>query len=372
MDVIELASRLIECPSVTPNEAGCHPILEEIFKDWTLEHFDKDGTSNLVASIGSGTPTILFAGHCDVVPPGDIAQWETDPFKPTLKDGMLHGRGAADMKGSLAAMALTMQSFASENKFQGRLIFLSTSDEEGLGINGTPYAIEQLLQGGEKIDFAIVGEPTSEDHCGDNIKVGRRGSLNVVAVKRGIQGHVAYPHLAENPIHLAVPFLSEITNREWDTGYESFTPTSLQISNIKAGTGASNVIPGEVRIDFNIRFNPHWTMESLMDTLKESGDRHEVDLTFQQSAHPFLSRSETLIEAVLNAVKAETNVSPNISTGGGTSDARILATKGIPVVEFGPLNKTIHQVNERISTEDLRTCQRVYRRILETLVPLNL
>jgi succinyl-diaminopimelate desuccinylase len=369
MDVVELASRLIKCPSITPHEAGCHLILEEVFEGWKCEYFDQEGVSNFVASIGTGFPTILFAGHCDVVPPGDRSKWMYNPFEPIQQGSMLYGRGSADMKGSLAAMALAMKSFVQEQAFEGRLIFLSTSDEEGLGVHGTPFAIEQLKAKGEKIDFAVVGEPTSEQLCGDTIKVGRRGSLNVTAIKKGVQGHVAYPHLAENPVHTMIPFLTEITSKDFDNGYESFSATSLQISNIQAGTGAGNVIPGEIRVDFNVRFNPCWTMDSLISELERIARLHDVELKFQQSAHPFLSRSENLISSVMKAIESETSIVPAMSTGGGTSDARVIAAAGIPVVEFGPLNKTIHQVNECISMDDLRMCLRIFRRILESLVP---
>ena len=371
MDVIELAKNLIACPSVTPNDAGCHDLLERLFEScgWKVEYFNSEGVSNLVASHGIGAPTIMFAGHCDVVPPGPEHLWSSPPFEPTERDGYLIGRGAADMKGALAAMVIALIEFVRLNpNHQGKVMFLSTSDEEGLGTHGTPYALQQLLNRGETIDLTLVGEPTSERVLGDTLKVGRRGSLNVQAVFEGVQGHVAYPHLASNPIHAAASWLSMITEKVWDEGFESFEPTCLQVSNVHSGTGAKNVIPGSMTVDFNLRFSPVWTMESLIEEVKRVSMPFEVTLEFQQSAHPFLTKHDGLITRCRQAIFEETGVEAAIGTGGGTSDARVFAHHKIPVIEFGPINTTIHCIDERVGLQELVTTERIYSRLLQKLL----
>lgn len=372
MDATELTKRLVACASVTPDQAGCHDLLSDLFlqNGWMVRNYDHHGVSNLVASIGDGAPVTLFAGHCDVVPPGDLASWDSPPFEPAVRDGFLFGRGAADMKSGLAAMATAMIEH-SKTDFSGRMLFLSTSDEEGLGIHGTAHALDQLIAEGEKIDFAVVGEPTSEEQFGDMIKVGRRGSLNVRIVAQGTQGHVAYPHLAQNPVHSSLDFLSALIDRIWDDGYphtgeKVFGPTTLQISNINAGTGAKNVIPGSLTIDLNLRFNPNWTVEGLEDEIRQMLPEF-ADVEFQRSANPFHTSNPELVTTVSKAVSDIARTTPMVGTGGGTSDARLIAAREIAVVEFGPINKTIHSVNECVPLTQIEECKQVFKRCLEHL-----
>lgn len=369
---VDLAKKLIACPSVTPNESGCHGILSEILTGagFAVEEISEGGVSNLWATHGSGGPLICFAGHIDVVPPGPIEAWQSDPFQPEIRNGMIYGRGAADMKGSMAAMVSALVSaVADDPDHAGTYALLSTSDEEGPAVFGTRLVLDTLASRGVKIDFAVVGEPTSDKQFGDTIKVGRRGSLSGKMVVRGIQGHVAYPHLARNPIHEIGPFLVELTSSRFDDGDEYFAPTSLQISNIHAGTGAGNVIPGSVTVNFNLRYAAVSSPENLIKRIEAIAERSgfEYEIAWDSSAKAFRTESPVLASALSSAVLTETGVQPELGTGGGTSDARFFAEHGIPVAEFGPLNATIHAANECISTADLEASARVFGSVLNQL-----
>ena len=370
---LELAKRLIARPSQTPRDEGCQEImiarLEPLgFKVERLRFGDVD---NFWAVHGTAKPLVVFAGHTDVVPSGPREAWKNDPYQPEVRDGHLYGRGAADMKSSLAAFITAIEDFlASHSRHKGSVGLLITSDEEGPAINGTVKVMEWLGKQGVKIDHCLVGEPSSIKVLGDTIKNGRRGSLSGRLVVHGKQGHVAYPHLAKNPIHALAPALAELAAAVWDQGNADFPPTSFQVSNIHGGTGAENVIPGRLEVLFNFRFSTAVTEADLRRRVEETLRRHavEFDLHWTLSGHPFLTRGTTLIEATKQAVREELGVDTSPSTSGGTSDGRFIAPTGAEVVELGPLNRTIHQIDECIVVDDLARLSRVYRRILEILL----
>lgn len=370
---LELAKQLIERASVTPDDAGCQPLmmtrLEALgFQCQTLRFEDVD---NFWAVRGDQGPLLCFAGHTDVVPTGPQSEWNNPPFQPVIQDGMLHGRGAADMKGSLAAMVTACERFvAAHPDHQGQIAFLITSDEEGPSVNGTVKVVEWLQEQQQAIDWCIVGEPSSTDRVGDIIKNGRRGSLGAVMTVRGIQGHVAYPHLASNPIHKAAPALAELAAEQWDEGNEFFPATSFQISNIEGGTGATNVIPGELRVVFNLRYSTETTHEQLQQRIEAILNRHELDyhIDWNLSGKPFLTAEGALVDACRDSIQAVTGEQTTLSTAGGTSDGRFIAPTGAQVVELGPVNATIHKVDECVSAEDLNTLSEMYQGILERLL----
>jgi len=372
-DTLTLARQLIARPSVTPDDAGCQDImiarLEAI--GFTVERLRFGDTDNFWARRGAAAPLFAFAGHTDVVPPGPAEEWLSDPFQAEIRDGMLYGRGAADMKSSLAAMVTACEAFVAEHPtHRGSIAFLITSDEEGPAHDGTVRVVELLKARGDRIDWCLVGEPSSQQRLGDVIKNGRRGSLGGRLTVHGKQGHVAYPHLALNPIHTAAPALTELCAIEWDQGNAHFPPTTFQISNIHAGTGATNVIPGELVVDFNVRFSTEQTEASLKakteDTLKKHGLDFSIDWAL--SGLPFVTEIGTLVDAVQQAIQATTGYRAELSTGGGTSDGRFIAPTGAQVIELGPCNATIHQVNEAVSVSEIGLLSDIYRRVLEHLL----
>jgi len=370
---LELAKALMARPSQTPRDEGCQEImiarLEPLgFKVERLRFGDVD---NFWAVRGSAKPLVVFAGHTDVVPSGPREAWKNDPYQPEVRDGRLYGRGAADMKSSLAAFITAIEDFLIKHpRHKGAIGLLITSDEEGPAINGTVKVMEWLGQQGIKLDYCLVGEPSSIKVLGDTIKIGRRGSLSGRLVVHGKQGHVAYPHLANNPIHALAPALAELAAAQWDQGNADFPPTSFQVSNIHGGTGAENVIPGRLEVLFNFRFSTAVTEDDLRHRVEEILKRHgvEFDIHWTLSGHPFLTLGTTLIEATKRAVREELGIDTTPSTTGGTSDGRFIAPTGTEVVELGPLNRTIHQIDECIAVDDLARLSRVYRRILEILL----
>lgn len=373
MDTVALTCELIKRPSVTPKDEGCQELLGQRLAQigFTLETMVFEDTTNLWARRGTDGPVFCFAGHTDVVPAGAEHAWVYPPFSATRKDGYIYGRGAADMKGSLAAMVVATERFvANHPNHKGSIAFLITSDEEGPFINGTPKVVETLEARDEKITWCLVGEPSSTAELGDVVKNGRRGSLSGDLTVFGIQGHVAYPHLAENPIHLASPALAELAQSQWDDGNDSFPPTSFQISNIQAGTGAGNVIPGEMHVQFNFRFSTESTAEQLKKGVIDIVERHNLDysLTWKLNGEPFLTDSGELVDATVKAIAEYTGRLPELSTAGGTSDGRFIAPTGAQVIELGPVNATIHKVNECVSEDDLETLTRVYEKVLENLL----
>jgi len=369
---LQTAIDLMSKASVTPEDAGCQPMLADRLSalGFSIENLRFDDVDNLWAIYGSEGPIFCFAGHTDVVPSGDPSKWETPPFEPTILDSMLCGRGAADMKGSIAAMLTAVERFLTENPNPGfRIAWLITSDEEGIAINGTVKVVEWLEQQNTKITWCLVGEPSSTSLVGDVIKNGRRGSLGAELTVKGIQGHVAYPHLAENPVHTAAPALAELAQKEWDQGNDSFPATSFQVSNISAGTGATNVIPGELRVIFNFRFSTEQTPELLKEGTEAILKAHNLnyDIQWNLSGLPFLTASGDLVEASQAAIQHVTGRATELSTAGGTSDGRFIAPTGAQVVELGPVNATIHKVDERVSVEDLDTLSSIYEQILTQL-----
>ncbi len=371
--VVELTCELISRPSVTPEDAGCQQLLGERLArlGFVLESMVFADTTNLWARRGTDGPLFCFAGHTDVVPPGPDSAWATPPFTPTLIDGYIYGRGAADMKGSLAAMVVAIERFvAAHPDHQGSIALLLTSDEEGPFINGTVKVIETLEARQEKIRWCIVGEPSSTQQVGDVVKNGRRGSLTGDLTIHGVQGHVAYPHLADNPIHKAAPALAELANTLWDSGNSSFPPTTFQIANINGGTGASNVIPGELQVQFNFRFSTESTSAGLKARVTALLDQHRLDynLAWTLSGEPFLTASGELVTAVQGAISDICGYSTQLSTSGGTSDGRFIAPTGAQVLELGPCNATIHKVNECIKADDLDQLALIYERTLERLL----
>lgn len=370
--VIFLAKQLIRCPSLSPNDAGCMTILVERLTaiGFTIERMNFADTENLWATRGSG-PTLAFVGHTDVVPVGDETEWQSDPFTPIVLDEMLYGRGAADMKGSLAAMVVAAEQFVSINpNHQGRLAFLITSDEESSAVNGTVKVVQQLLARNETIDYCLVGEPSSSTLVGDVIKNGRRGSLTANLTVKGIQGHVAYPDLARNPIHQALPALQALVDTQWDQGNPFFPATSLQIANIRAGTGSNNVIPGELIAQFNFRFSTDLTAEQIQQQVADLLDAHQLtyEIEWELSGQPFLTAEGKLVDAVKQAVKHYNKVEPQLLTTGGTSDGRFIAKMGSQIVELGPVNATIHKTNECVSVRDLNTLSLMYQHIMQKLI----
>jgi succinyl-diaminopimelate desuccinylase len=380
VDVLALAQALIARPSVTPDDAGCLDLICERLAPmgFVFERFDNNGVSNLWARLGSSGKLICFAGHTDVVPTGPHVEWHSNPFAPEVRDGYLYGRGAADMKSSIAAFVVALENLHrrrvagtnSQNGGQNSIALLLTSDEEGDAIDGTVRVVDALKARGEKIDYCIVGEPTCVDALGDTVKNGRRGSLSATLIVKGVQGHVAYPHLVKNPVHLAVPALAELVNISWDAGNEFFPPTSLQISNAHAGTGAGNVSPGQFELMFNLRFSTASTVEGIQSRVHELLDRHglEYDLRWTVGARPFLTGRGDLSAAISAAIKGVTGIEATLSTTGGTSDGRFIADICTQLVEFGPVNASIHKINERVAVADLEPLVEIYQRTLESLL----
>jgi succinyl-diaminopimelate desuccinylase len=371
---LELVEDLIARRSVTPEDGGCQAMLAARLAaaGFHAETFAAGGVTNLWLRRGSASPVLVFAGHTDVVPTGPLGEWHSDPFAPTRRDGRLFGRGAADMKSSIAAFVVAAEEFVrSRPDHTGSIALLLTSDEEGPATHGTTVVVEALRARGEKLDYCIVGEPTSVDRLGDTIKNGRRGSLSGHLIVRGVQGHVAYPQLARNPVHELAPALAELAAVQWDRGNEYFPPTTFQVSNIHAGTGAGNVIPGTCTVDFNFRFAPVSTAAALRERTEAILQRHGLDfeLRWTLGAEPFLTPPGSLSEALGAAIEAVTGHGPELSTTGGTSDGRFIATFCPQVIEFGPPNATIHKIDECIALADLEPLKEIYRGTLERLLP---
>ena len=377
---LQLTEQLIACRSVTPEDGGCQALIAQRlsaagFECRTLVFGPDDFRVTNLWAVRRGkradAPVLAFAGHTDVVPTGPLSAWHSDPFVPTHRDGLLYGRGAADMKTSIAAMVVAAEAFvAAHPDHAGSVAFLITSDEEGPSVDGTVKVCEWLKQQGERVDCCIVGEPTSVATLGDVIKNGRRGTLSGKLRVKGVQGHIAYPQLAKNPIHLAAPALAELVTIVWDRGNEYFPPTSWQMSNIHAGTGAGNVIPGELVIDFNFRFSTESTPESLKDRVHALLDKHELDydLAWTLGGEPFLTPVGSLSDALSKAIHAETGVATQLSTTGGTSDGRFIARMCPQVVEFGPINESIHKIDEHVAVASIDPLANIYRRTLEHLL----
>jgi succinyl-diaminopimelate desuccinylase len=370
---LALTEELISLHSVTPADGGCQLKMAERLSPlgFQCETIASGDVTNLWARRGSAQPLLVFAGHTDVVPTGPLERWSSDPFIPTHRDGKLYGRGAADMKTSLAAMVVAVEEFVAANpNHKGSIGFLITSDEEGPAIDGTVIVCNQLKARGEHMDYCVVGEPTSVNQIGDTIKNGRRGTMSGKLIIKGIQGHIAYPQLAKNPIHLAMPALAELAAIEWDQGNEYYLPTSWQMSNIHAGTGASNVIPGECIVDFNFRFATSSTVEGLQKGVHSVLDKHglDYDLKWTVGGLPFLTPRGSLSDALSSAIKAETGIDTELSTTGGTSDGRFIAQICPQVVEFGPTNASIHKIDEHIAVSEIEPLKNIYRRTLENLL----
>lgn len=370
---LDLAIDLIERPSVTPRDAGCQTLIAGRLAalGFTLEHLRFGEVDNLWATRGRQRPLLAFAGHTDVVPPGPIDAWHSDPFEPELRDGLLYGRGAADMKGSIASMVTAAERFVAVHPHHvGTIALLITSDEEGPAVDGTAKVVETLRSRGAAIDWCLVGEPSSEQRLGDVIKNGRRGSLNASLAVKGVQGHVAYPARARNPIHLALPALQELCSTTWDAGDDSFPPTSFQISNVRAGTGADNVIPGVLEVLCNFRYSTASIPAQLQARVAAALGRHGLDYAceWRSSGQPFLSKSGKLLGAVRRAIREERGIETRPATTGGTSDGRFIAPAGAEVIELGPVNATIHMVNECVAAADLDGLSRIYERVLSLLL----
>ena len=370
---LALTRELIARPSVTPDDAGCQQLIGERLEKsgFDITHLPCADVANLWATRGKGAPVFTFLGHTDVVPPGPEAEWETPPFEPGERGGYLYGRGAADMKGSIAAMVTALERFvAAHPAHLGTISLLLTSDEEGIAVNGTKKVVEYLEEEQVGIDWCLVGEPCSREQLGDSIRNGRRGSLSGVLTVAGIQGHTAYPALARNPVHLAGPALVELSRRVWDEGNAHYPPSGFQISNIHAGTGAENVIPAAVEVSFNLRFSTEWTEQRLKDAVNDVLQKHELDydILWRPCSQPFLTQSGKLLDAVQSAVADVCGITPAVCTDGGTSDGRFIAPTGAEVVELGPVNATIHKVNERVRGADLETLSELYQDILKRLV----
>lgn len=368
-----LTQDLIRRPSVSPEDQGCLQIIAQRLEaaGFRIERMPFGPVENLWAVHGTERPLLCFAGHTDVVPTGPREEWSTDPFEPVIRDGILYGRGAADMKSGLAAMVVATERFIAKHPdHKGTLAYLLTSDEEGPSVDGTRRVMEVLEARNQKIDYCVVGEPSSTDKLGDVIKIGRRGSLSGKLTVHGIQGHVAYPHLADNPVHAVAPALAELAARTWDKGNEFFQPTTFQISNIGAGTGAPNVIPGELKARFNIRFSTEQTVEKLQATITEILNRHKVNYTVEWfvSGLPFFTAPGALSKAVVQAIQEKANRTPELSTTGGTSDGRFIAPTGAQVVELGVLNASIHKVNENVRVDDVIALTDMYERVMELML----
>ena len=370
---LELAKALIARPSVTPEDCGCQSMISERLAPhgFSMEPMNSGKVNNVWLRRGDQAPLLVFAGHTDVVPPGPDTSWSSAPFEPTIRDGRLYGRGAADMKSSIAAMTVACENFVRTHpEHSGSIALLLTSDEEGPAIDGTAKVIEQLQARGEHIDWCIVGEPTSSKTAGDTLKIGRRGSLSATLHIAGIQGHVAYPLAARNPIHDFAPALAELVSIDWDAGNEHFPATSLQVSNIHAGTGASNVIPGTLKVDFNVRFSTETSSETIQDRVREVLDHHGLDhaVEWHLSGNPFYCKPGGLVQACEKAVQDIVLLKPELSTSGGTSDGRFIAPTGAQVVELGPVNESIHKVNEHIDISELEQLERIYEAVLQELL----
>ena len=371
--IISLAQNLIRRPSTSPKDEGCQQVIAERLQavGFNIEWLPFGDTLNLWATHGEGEPCLVFAGHTDVVPVGDENAWTYPPFEAHIVGNILYGRGAADMKGSLAALVVAAENFVKNNpNHAGKIALLITSDEEASAKDGTVKVVETLMARNEPIHYAVVGEPSSGKVLGDIIKNGRRGSITAELYIEGVQGHVAYPHLAENPVHTSLGFLTELTTYQWDNGNEFFPPTSLQIANIKAGTGSNNVIPGELYVQFNLRYCTEVTDEiiktKVAEMLQKYGLKHRI--SWNLSGKPFLAGNGKLVQAAQQAVANVTQITPRLDTSGGTSDGRFIALMGAEVVEFGPLNATIHKVNECVNVDDLGKCGEVYYQIAEKLL----
>ncbi|ATB58055.1 succinyl-diaminopimelate desuccinylase [Xanthomonas citri pv. fuscans] len=372
-DVLELTCDLIARASVTPMDAGCQAAIAQRLRaaGFSCEHLRLGEVENLWATHGRGAPVLVLLGHTDVVPPGPREAWTSNPFDPQIRDGVLYGRGAADMKGSVAAFVVAAEQFvAAHPSHTGTLAVLLTSDEEGDAIDGVRRVAEVFRERGQTIDWCITGEPSSTERLGDLLRVGRRGSLSGTLTVKGVQGHVAYPHKARNPIHLAAPALAELVARQWDDGFESFPPTSLQLSNIHAGTGANNVIPGELQVAFNLRYTPHWDAPRLEAEITALLDRHALDyaLRWHRSGEPFYTPEGRLRSVAREVLGEFAGAPPEESTGGGTSDARFIAPLGAQCIEVGPVNASIHQVDEHVRVADLQALPALYRKLIERLL----
>ncbi|WP_417581688.1 succinyl-diaminopimelate desuccinylase [Nitrincola sp.] len=370
---LTLAKELISRPSVTPDDAGCQAYLISRLEalGFSIESMPFAEVTNLWARRGTDGPLFCFAGHTDVVPSGPAEKWRFPPFEPTESEGYLWGRGAADMKGGIAAFITALERFIdSHPDHQGSIALLITSDEEGPFVNGTTRVIDTLEARQEKITWCVVGEPSSSQQVGDVIKNGRRGSISGTLTIKGVQGHVAYPHLVRNPVHLAAPALAELSQLVWDDGNEFFPPTSFQISNIHAGTGATNVVPGELEVAFNLRFSTEITADAIKARIAALLDRHQLDwqIDWTLSGHPFLTAAGSLVDASRDAIRQITGLESELSTAGGTSDGRFIAPTGAQVLELGPVNATIHQIDERVSIDDLNTLSAIYEQIMIRLL----
>mgnify|MGYP002737848071 CR=1 FL=1 len=373
-DVLTLLKNLVSRPSVTPDDAGCQAMIAERLEraGFACEHLRYGQVDNLWATHGEGGPVLVLLGHTDVVPPGPADAWTSDPFTPEIRDGVLYGRGAADMKSGVAAFVIAAERFAAAHPdHKGTLALLLTSDEEGEAIDGVRRVAETFRDRGQRIDWCITGEPSSQEQLGDLLRVGRRGSLTGYLSVRGLQGHVAYPEKARNPIHLAAPALAELAARRWDDGYETFPPTSLQISDVHAGTGADNVIPAGLEATFNLRYNPNWDAARLEAEVQALLDRHGLDyaLRWHRSGEPFFTPEGPLRAAAREVLVEFAGAAPEESTGGGTSDARFIAPLGAQCIEIGPVNASIHQVDENIRVADLERLPDLYQALIERLLP---
>lgn len=370
---LDLTQQLIKCQSVSPNDSGCMDIIAAQLApyDFKVEWLNFDDTKNIWLRKGDSAPLLVFLGHTDVVPTGPLEQWDSHPFEPVIRNGHLYGRGAADMKSSIAAMVLACQDFLNQHKqHKGSIALMLTSDEEALATNGIVKVVQTLESRAEKIDWCLVGEPSSEQQFGDTIKVGRRGSLCGTLRVFGTQGHVAYPQFAENPIHRSALALATLASESWDNGNEYFPPTGFQVSNINGGTGAENIIPGFVDILFNLRFSTELDEDSIKHRVHAILDQHNLEykLHWRLSGNPFFTEPKELTHAVSAAVQHTTGLSPKLSTSGGTSDGRFIAPTGAQVVELGPLNATIHKVNECVKVDDIDKLTLTYQRVLENLL----
>ena len=370
---IDLLCDLIRRRSITPDDAGCQALLASRLArlGFACETLQFNDVTNLWARRGDASPVLCFAGHTDVVPPGDETQWSTDPFEPTFKDGLLYGRGSADMKSGLAAMIVAIEEFlAAHPDHGGSIALLITSDEEGRARDGTLKVIDALTARDEHIDWCVLGEPSSQNVLGDIVRIGRRGSLSGMLKVNGIQGHVAYPQLADNPIRRFAPILAELHEITWDDGNEHFPPTSFQVVDVRAGIGAPNVTPGELSARFNFRYSTEWTHDSLQEKVHAVFDAHDIDyeLDWHLSGEPFLTQPGKLINAVHQAVTEFTGSAPELSTGGGTSDGRFISPAGVDVVELGPVNASIHKIDEHVKVDDVVALTGMYRRIMELML----
>ncbi len=372
-DSIKLLKELISRDSVTPEDKGCQQLLADHLEPlgFKTEKMQFDEVENIWLRKGTEAPLFCFAGHTDVVPTGALSDWDSDPFEPQERDGMLYGRGTADMKGGIAAMTIAVKRFINQYPdHKGSIAYLITSDEEGPAINGTVKVIETLEARNEKIDWCLVGEPSSTANVGDTVKNGRRGSLGCQLTLIGKQGHIAYPHLANNPIHLAIPMLAELTAMQWDQGNDFFPPTTFQISNINSGTGATNVIPATAEIIFNFRFSTEITADKLEQKVEDLLEKHQLnyEIEWNLSGQPFLTAEGNLVAAAVKAIQKVTGIKTELSTSGGTSDGRFIAPTGAQVLELGPVNATIHQINECVSIDDINALEEVYFQMLVELL----